>query len=175
MPMPIAHGLLGASIVAAIHPQPAKRYFAPLFIGAFLAVAADFDFILVYIFQSRAWHRGFTHSILFALLVCLSFLLISGRPRARRALAYGLAYSSHFLLDFATTKYGGGVELFWFFSPERWQLGWIELSESPSKMPPIEILEALLVEILLFAPLLALVICLRKYVRQDWRQTKGSI
>ena len=174
MPLPISHGLVGASIVAALHPELTKRYCAPLFIGAFLANAADFDFILVFLFQSKAWHRGFTHSILFALMVCVAFLLLSGRQYARAALAYGLAYASHFILDFLTTK-NGGVELFWFFSSEIWKLGWFGLSESPSKMSLIEILQAIVLEILLFSPLLALIIYLRKYVRRDWNTTKGSI
>jgi len=107
-------------------------------------------------------------------MVCVAFLLLSGRQYARAALAYGLAYASHFILDFLTTK-NGGVELFWFFSSEIWKLGWFGLSESPSKMSLIEILQAIVLEILLFSPLLALIIYLRKYVRRDWNTTKGSI
>jgi membrane-bound metal-dependent hydrolase YbcI (DUF457 family) len=174
MPLPISHSIVGASIVAAIHPQPTKRYYAPLFMGAFLANAADLDFILVFLFQSKAWHRGFTHSILFALLVCLSFVLILGRRHTKAALAFGLAYSSHFILDYATTK-NGGVELFWFFSSEMWKLGWFGLSESPSKMTAVEVVRAALVEILIFAPFLALIIYLRKYVSRNWHSTENSI
>jgi membrane-bound metal-dependent hydrolase YbcI (DUF457 family) len=173
MPLPISHGLVGASIVAAIHPKPTKRYFAPLLIGAFLANAADFDFIFVFLFQSKAWHRGFTHSILFAFLVCVVFLMFSGKQHIREALAYGLAYASHFLLDYVTTK-NGGVELFWFFSSEMWKLDWVALSESPSKMSLIEIIKAIVLEILLFTPLLALTIYLRKYVSRDWSSRKDS-
>jgi inner membrane protein len=174
MPLPISHGIVGASIVAALHPKPTKRYFVPLFIGAFLANAADLDFIFVFLFQSKSWHRGFTHSILFALLVCSIFLLVAGKRHFRAALAYGLAYSSHFILDYVTTK-NGGVELFWFFSSEMWKLGWFALSESPSKMSIYEIFQAIVIEILLFTPLLALTIYLRKYISLNRSKTTDSI
>lgn len=166
--MPIAHGLVGASIIAALHPEPTKHNFAPFFIGIFLANAADLDFLLAFFFESRAWHRGFTHSILFALLICLIFLLALGKKHLRAALAFGLAYASHCLLDFTTTKYGGGVELFWFFSSKRFQLGWIELSESATKLSLDEIVSALFVETLLFIPLLGLALYLRKYAKRNW-------
>ena len=165
MPLPISHALLGASIVAAVHPQPKNRFYAPLFVGAFLANAADFDFLFVFLFHSQSWHRGFSHSILFALLICLIFLLVFGKNRARAALAFGLAYSSHFVLDYLTTK-NGGVELFWFFSSQRWKLGLFGLSEMPSNMLVAQIGKAVLIEILLFAPFLILIICLRNYFRR---------
>src|SRR5215213_2895101 len=104
MPMPVAHGLMGATLVAALRPRRSPRRFAhALAAGALLANAADLDFFLVYAFRSRAWHRGFTHSLAFALLVGLLLLFLLGRRRAREAVAYGLAYASHAALDFATT------------------------------------------------------------------------
>jgi membrane-bound metal-dependent hydrolase YbcI (DUF457 family) len=136
MPLPIAHGLLGASLVAAIHPRPARRHFIPLLVGAFLANAADLDFALVFILRSKAWHRGFSHSITFALLVTLSFVLLLGASRVREAVAYGSAFASHAVLDYVTTKEGGGVDLLWPFSSERLVLGWVGLSELPSQNDP---------------------------------------
>src|SRR5918992_1198426 len=112
MPLPVAHGLLGASLVAAIYPQPTKRYFIPL---------------------SKAWHRGFSHSIILALIVCLIFLFLLGKRHIREAIAYSLAFASHGILDYVTTKEGGGVELLWPFSSERLVLGWAGLSELPSR------------------------------------------
>src|SRR3954466_5941964 len=164
MPLPVAHGLLGASIIAALHPQPTKRYFMPLLAGAFLANAADLDFLLVLDYHSRAWHRGFSHSITLALAVCLSVVLYLGRRHIREALAYGLAFASHGILDFVTTKNGGGVELLWPFSSERFVLGWVGLSELPSKLQAMGIIKSLVVEFALFAPLLILIVGLRKYV-----------
>src|SRR3712207_807273 len=133
MPMPISHGLIGASLVAALLPRR-PRYWLLLAAGAVLANAADLDFILVFLFRSRAWHRGFTHSLVFALAVFLCFLLALGRARAREAAAFGLAYASHALLDFATTVETRGVELLWPFSSDRFGLRWWGLSETPSRL-----------------------------------------
>jgi membrane-bound metal-dependent hydrolase YbcI (DUF457 family) len=163
MPLPIAHGLTGAAFVAALHPNPASRRFrAALFAGTLLANAADSDFVLVWVFHSRAWHRAFTHSLFFALLVGLMFVATLGRARLREALAYGLAYMSHGLVDWFTTTVGGGVELLWPVSSERLKLGLWGLSEVPSRMPPSEILKSLLIELAIFAPMLAVVLFVRR-------------
>lgn len=161
MPLPISHSLVGASLVAALLPRR-PRYRLALAAGAVLANAADLDFILVFLFRSRAWHRGFTHSLVFALAVFLCLLLVLGRRRAREAAAFGLAYASHALLDFATTEAGGGLELFWPFSSDRLGLRWWGLSELPSRLPLAEILKSISLEFVLFAPPLLLLILLRR-------------
>ena len=175
MPLPVAHGLLGASIVAAVHPQPGERYFIPLLVGACLANAADFDFALAFILQSKAWHRGFSHSVIFALIVYLVFMLSLGRHYVRAATAYGLAYASHGLVDYATTKEGGGVELLWPFSSERLAFGWVGLSELPSRMSPTEIIKSLALECALFMPLLLLIVGVRRYVGKGASTAKDTI
>lgn len=165
MPLPIAHGLLGASVVAALLPAPVSvRYAKPLLFGAFLANLADFDFLLVFALHSGSWHRGFTHSILFALLVVALFILYFGIQRFREALAYGLAYASHFVLDFVTTKEGGGLELLFPFSTERFGARWFGLSEMPSKLSVFEILQLLSVEFALFFSLMLIILVLRKTI-----------
>ena len=103
MPLPIAHGFLGAVVVAAINPKPFAHHYFPLFMGAILANAADFDFALSFFLNSKGWHRGFTHSVSFALLICLMLIISFGRIYFKEALGYGLAYTSHCVLDFATT------------------------------------------------------------------------
>ena len=165
MPLPFAHGLVGASLVAALHPRPARRHFAPLVLGALLANCADLDFALVALAHDRSYHRGFTHSLAFALALCVVSLVAFGRARVREALAYGLAYASHSVLDYSTTKFGGGLELLWPFSAERFGLGVVGLSELPSRMPPGGVLKALLLELLIFAPLLACVLLVRRFKR----------
>jgi membrane-bound metal-dependent hydrolase YbcI (DUF457 family) len=151
--MPIAHGLLGASLVAAVLPRAnPRRYALSLAAGAFLANTADLDFGLVFALHTRGWHRAFTHSFGFALLVWLILFFLLGRRHARKSAAYGLAYASHAVLDFATTKFGGGVELFWPFTSERFALGWLGLSEIPSRVSPVGIVKYLVVELLIFAP-----------------------
>ena len=135
MPLPFAHGLVGASVVAAVRPRPERFRYAPLVVGAMLANCADLDFGLVLLTHDRTFHRGFTHSLPFAFALLLVALAVFGRARAREALAYGLAYASHALLDYSTMKFGGGVELFWPFSSGRFGLGLVGLSELPSLMP----------------------------------------
>ncbi|MEA2205241.1 MAG: LexA-binding, inner rane-associated putative hydrolase [Blastocatellia bacterium] len=167
MPLPVAHGLLGASLVAAVYPQRAKRFWMPLLLGAFLANAADLDFVLAFILNSKTWHRGFSHSLVLALVICLGLLFLFGSRHVREAFAFGLAFASHGILDFLTTKAGGGVELLWPLSLERFGARWVGLSELPSQMPPIEIVESLALEFLLFTPLLLLAIGIRKYVGRN--------
>ncbi len=168
MPLPIAHGLLGASIVAAIHPHPAhSRWRVPLFVGAFLANCPDADFLLVGAFHDKSWHRAFTHSLVFALVVGLLMLAYFGRSRLREAVAYGLAFASHGVLDFITTKFGGGVKLLWPFSQERFKLGVIGLSEIPSRLLPTEVLRALLIEFAIFAPLLLATLLVSRRFQHD--------
>lgn len=162
MPLPVAHALVGASIVAALHPAPARRRYLPLVAGALLANAADLDFLLVFALHSRAWHRGLTHSFAFALVVCLLLAFAFGKRRLKEALGYGLAYASHAALDYATTREGGGVELLWPFSTDRLMLGWVGISELPSRLPATVILEWLVIELVFLAPLLAFVLFLRR-------------
>lgn len=175
MPLPIAHGLLGASIVAATHRDPiSSRQLTPFLLGAVLANTADFDFILMFLFDSKAWHRGFSHSLVFALVVCVSLALSSGKKRFREAVAYGLAFASHGLLDYATTLKGGGVALLWPFSVDRLVLGWWGLSEMPSKMTQLQILKTLGVELMVFAPLLMAVMLTRLALDKNRESTAGT-
>ena len=163
MPLPVSHSLIGASLVAAVLPRAgSRRYYVPLLAGALLANAADLDFILVFVFRSRDWHRGFTHSLVFALAVGLTLFLARGRLPVRRAVAYGLAFASHALLDFATTRETRGLELLWPFSADRLGLRWWGLSEMPSRLPPAEILKSICLEFALFAPPLLVLLLLRK-------------
>ncbi|HRH46093.1 MAG TPA: metal-dependent hydrolase [Pyrinomonadaceae bacterium] len=168
MPLPIAHSLLGASLITLFYPQNTKRLWIPLGIGAFLANAADFDFALVFLLGSKEWHRGFSHSILFGVIVLLTMLLATKFSQIKESIAFGIAFASHLVLDFVTTKYGGkGVELFWFFSSERYKLNWFGLSEMPSNLSFSEILIAILFEFILFAPIFLLAV----YLRENYLQT----
>ena len=162
MPLPVAHGLLGAALVAALHPRPGRLKRLPLAAGALLANSADLDFALVFLFHSKDWHRSFTHSVFFALALTLAAAAALGRARLREVLAYGAAFASHGLLDYATTEFGGRVELLWPLSRERLGLGLWGLSEVPSRMPPGGVLRSLLFEAALFAPLLLAALYARK-------------
>jgi inner membrane protein len=165
LPTQIAHGLIGASFAAALHPQPTRRVYAvPLLVGALLSTAPDLDFLLVIALHSKSWHRGFTHSIVFALFVSLFLTLVPGKRRFWETLAYGLAFGSHGILDYLTSKEGTGVELLWPFSSERLMLGWWGLSENPSRLPPSGLFKAVALELVLFTPLFVGVLLLRKAI-----------
>lgn len=163
--MPVAHGLLGASIVAALLPPAplSVRWIKPFLFGGILANAADLDFLLVFALDSKAWHRGFTHSILFALLILGLFIFYYGKLRRREGAAFGLAYASHTVLDFLTTR-TGGAELFFPFSNERFGARWFGLSEAPSQMTVFEIVQALSIEFAIFFSLLLIVLTIRKII-----------
>ena len=170
MPLPVAHGLVGAGIAAALHPQPFRHRGLPLFVGAALANCADLDFGLVLLAHDKSWHRGFTHSLAFGLLLIMTALVVWGGAHLWRVLAYGACYASHGLLDYSTTRLGGGVELLWPLSRGRYGLGLWGLSELPSRLPPAEVLMWLGVEFLIFAPpLLTLLLLLRRRAKTSRR------
>jgi membrane-bound metal-dependent hydrolase YbcI (DUF457 family) len=155
---------VGAGVVAALHPEPLRRRGLPLLAGAALANCADLDFGLVVLTRDRTLHRAFSHSLAFGLLLALAALAAFGWKRRREVLAYGACYLSHGLLDFATTKLGGGVKLFWPFSQRRLGLRVWGLSELPSRLSPSAIAKTLALEFVLFVPPFLLLLALRVYL-----------
>lgn len=115
-------------------------------------------FLLVLFSGSKTWHRGFSHSLVFGLMVFSIFVIFSGKTHGRSAVAYGLAFASHGILDYLTTVESGGLAILWPFSSQRFGAGWVGLSELPSRLPPVEIARSLILEFVLFIPLLALVL-----------------
>ncbi len=100
--------------------------------GAIGSILPDIDvagFAFGIQYGSLFGHRGFTHSIFFALLVaCISALLMRSD---RRAFAFVLLCSmSHGLLD-AMTDGGRGVAFFSPFSNHRYFLPWRPIEVSP--------------------------------------------
>lgn len=112
---PLTHALTGAAVAyAAVGRAIGRR---ALFIGAAAGLAPDLDILI----RSTAdpllaieQHRGFTHSIAFALLGGTIAGFALGRRGARAAAI--LAWLSAALLDTATTY---GTQLFWPFSRAR--------------------------------------------------------
>lgn len=165
MPLPIAHGLIGASIVAISLPTARPlRNWKPLLLGACLAIAPDFDFFLPY-----HLHRGFTHSLCFAAAISLVCFLIAGRARIRLAIGCAGAIFSHGLLDFATTKAMPGVELLWPFSTRRFGLGLIDYYEVTGIDPVYfmvhgvigDLLRMGIIELAIFAPVFLCVLAIK--------------
>lgn len=169
MPLPLAHAFVGAAIAEMFLPaQAAHRRLKVAIIGC-LAVVPDFDFIPVWFCGfSRDWHRGFSHSIAFAIAMGTPALLQRGSTWLRDMTVCALAVASHGLLDAGTTSEGRGVELFWPFSPHRVKLGLVDIWEfSPDWIWPGEFARALVasaLELMLFGPLLLGAIWLHRRV-----------
>ncbi|MGI8656440.1 MAG: metal-dependent hydrolase [Pyrinomonadaceae bacterium] len=164
MPLPIAHGLVGATIVALGRPQSTlNRDWHVLLLGSVFAISPDFDFFLIRgLHFGRGLHRGFSHSILAAFIVTASMLAVLGISHLRNVLALGAAFLSHGLLDFLTTKRGGGVELLWPFLRERFKSGLIGFSEFPVGFSLKEVIKASLIELVVFVPILLAVLLIRE-------------
>jgi membrane-bound metal-dependent hydrolase YbcI (DUF457 family) len=163
VPLVLGHALVGATAVAAVHPE--GRAWKALALGAALAVAPDFDFALLWGLGVRGVHRSFTHSFAFAIGVAAVVWLVLGWRRWRAALAFGLAYASHGVLDFAAAKAASGVMLLWPFSTERFKLGAWGFAEMSPGMPAAELLYWSAWEAVIFAPVLLVVLLVRSRTR----------
>jgi membrane-bound metal-dependent hydrolase YbcI (DUF457 family) len=154
--LPIAHGLLGASVVAALRPSSERRSAKLLLLGAFLAISPDFDYALNWLRIDRGgWHHGFTHSIPFALVVGIVMIAIFRDWRLRSYLVFTGAYA-----------------LWWPFTNYRYKLrltGPIEYSWSHASVLDtlLDVLKICLAELLIFGPILLVVLWIR--YRSDQR------
>ncbi len=129
MPLPIAHGLMGATVIALCHRQTeGKRNWRAYALGFLLAVAPDFDCGFKWLpfapFAGRGWHHDFTHSLGFALLCgwLVAVLLHESKEHTRQMFVYAAAMATHPLLDWLFTS-SSGVELLWPFRHDRLRLG----------------------------------------------------
>jgi len=146
-----------------------------LLLGAALAIIPDFDFLLIWVFHlDSEWHRSFTHSIPMGFIVAALAMGLLGIARIREALTYAAAFMSHGILDFLTTKQGGGVELFWPFTHERLKLGMISFSELTHGITLLEGLRVSLIELSLCVPLLLALLLVREFVSSNWRSSQGA-
>jgi inner membrane protein len=105
-------------------------------LAAFLSMVPDADVIAFKFgipYESQWGHRGFSHSILFALIVSALFIFFSKQLRAKPATVYLICFFSmisHGLLD-AMTNGGLGVAVLWPFDNERYFLPWNNIEVSP--------------------------------------------
>ena len=167
MPLPVAHGLIGASVVVALRPTDQPGRWKWLAFGAFLGVAPDFDYALNWLRISHGgWHHGFTHSIPFALVVGLVIIITLRQREWRSFLIVSGAYVSHTLLDFMLTE-SRGVALWWPFTNQRYKLRlpnpidytWNDDSFTQAAM---DLLKISFIELLIFAPILLAVVSVRQ-------------
>lgn len=99
MPSPVGHALGGIAAGWLVQSRPSpgdgqQRQLTRTLGFACLGMAADLDLLV-------GPHRGPTHSVTAALLVCLlAWVILRRRPHGDRlVLAAGAAYASHILLD----------------------------------------------------------------------------
>ncbi|MEK6773513.1 MAG: metal-dependent hydrolase [Bdellovibrionota bacterium] len=107
-----------------------------LSLGLFLSVAPDFDSLAFRFdipYESQWGHRGFTHSIVFAIIVaslcvCASKFL-SAKPKVVFLFSFA-SLISHGILD-AFTNGGLGVAFLWPLTSERYFFPWQVIEVSP--------------------------------------------
>ena len=178
MPLPVAHGLIGASVVAALLPSSRSRIAKPLLIGAFLGISPDFDYALNWLrISGGGWHHGFTHSIPFALVLGLVMIVLSRDWKARSFIVFSSAYASHTLLDYLITE-SQGVALWWPFTDHRYKLRLpnpinYSLSDASLWETTMDIIKLGLTELLIFCPVLLGVVLIRRTVAMRTRTVQS--
>jgi membrane-bound metal-dependent hydrolase YbcI (DUF457 family) len=125
---PIAHSFAGFWTFLLLTAQSGRwvvaqwlPYLLKLAVLVFLANLPDLDFFLQFGVHANELHRGFTHSLVAAIVVSLGlsclWRIIPGFWRS--ALLYFIAYGSHLLIDLCTgtrlgwTHTGYGIPLLW--------------------------------------------------------------
>jgi len=121
-------GLVGSRILSRRVP---RRFYAAAVV---LSILPDADAILHALgvpYQNPFGHRGFSHSLLFALVVSMfTALMVFQTGVARRGFLLFLITASHGLLD-AMSNGGLGVAFFWPFEDRRHFLPWQPIEVSP--------------------------------------------
>ena len=179
MPLPIAHGLLGSSMVAAGSQPSESRQWRLLLLGAFLGICPDFDYALNWLgISGGGWHHGFTHSILFALLLGLITAVVLGKWELRSVVLFSAATVSHTFLDFLMTE-SRGVALWWPFTNHRYRFSlpspiYYSWRTSSIWEGIVDMLRISLCELLIFAPILVLVLLARKFFDRRSVTARGA-
>jgi len=153
-----------------------------LLTGALLGIAPDSDYMLNWLRISwGGWHHGFTHSILFALVIGFVMILIFREWNVRSYLVFTGAYVSHTLLDFMFTE-SRGVALWWPFTNYRYKLRLpnpIDYTWSHASLleTMFDVLKICLTELVIFGPILLLVISIRHLLtkRSSDQRTSAKI
>ena len=127
MPSPIAHSVSGYIIAKFLPlnqliPSGYKRWGIHIFYPVLVAAAADFDFIPQLI-TGENYHRGLTHSLIFAIAFsAIIGLIFRYLWKCSYKIIFGLTlifYGSHLLLDLFSE--GRGIQLFWPFTDSYFQ------------------------------------------------------
>lgn len=140
MPTIFSHAIFSSALGAAYATEPMPKRF--WFLAAMCSVLPDFDVVAFWLgipYRSVWGHRGFTHSLLFAVLAgCIiawsafrrEELAAMNRSRASLAIFFILATASHLALD-TLTNGGLGVAAFWPIENARYFAPWRPIRVSP--------------------------------------------
>lgn len=172
MPLPVAHGLLGATVVVALQPSTAFNLsWKELLLAVLLGICPDFDYALNLIPSlGGVWHHGFTHSFVFAFVLGISISLVRGQFIFNKMMVYSRAVVSDPLLDYLFTE-SLGVELFWPFSNVRLKLQIPNLIDYSLRTTSgwetlIDLFKIILIELIIFAPILLIVLWAKQMNRR---------
>jgi len=134
MPTVFTHAFVAAALGGACaRGQMPARFWMLAMLCAVLPDADVVAFLFGVPYGSAFGHRGFTHSLAFALAagVAAAFVFFRReRHRAALALFFALATASHPVLD-AMTNGGRGVAFFWPLSDRRYFFGFRPIEVSP--------------------------------------------
>jgi membrane-bound metal-dependent hydrolase YbcI (DUF457 family) len=173
MPLPVGHGVIGASLFSAAQRNISfTKDGSIMLLCAGLAIIPDFDFLLTWIFNLPGWHRGFTHSIVFGVAIGLIAAFLAPTRNLNQQVGIVLASVSHAPLDALVTTSSGkaaGVELLWPLTDYRFRLGlfdYFSFKLDPRFDPWADILTRLLkislIELLVIGPLLLFVVFIKQ-------------
>ena len=165
MPLPLAHALVGGSLTVAAWPVTTPAGFRRgLAAGAVLGACPDLDYMLNWLkLGGRGWHHGFTHSVVFALVVGFIASRVLGVRGWRGALVCVGAVLSHPLLDYLLTE-SRGVALWWPVTDQRFKLGmeWSYYQLATASQGWRAFGKLLGIELVIFGPILAIAAALSR-------------
>ena len=138
MPTLITHTFIACTGCSFL--TKAKNKYRLYFLSILASIIPDFDIIGFYFgvnYGDVLGHRGFSHSIIFALLIGLLFpkifdkkIIFFSKPWTKLFIFFSLVTMSHGILD-AITNGGLGIAFFSPFSNQRFFFPWTPLEVSP--------------------------------------------
>ena len=126
MPSPVAHGMIALSVYALVNYRRTstellhRNNLVALALILCLSILPDIDFLLVVITGNELAHGGFSHSIVFAAMMCV--LLRVAKVTVIPLTVCFLIILSHPMLDMCTIDgyYPGTKALLWPFTSARY-------------------------------------------------------